>query len=382
MYTNFEDSCTPFSTEMKVSLFAVLALAVAMLHATHAAPSAKTSSNHLLVDLSDGTDTANIDGNGYLEVAVKSTVASEIRNLTAATDTVTVVATDLDVRALSSGTDSVTVTATDLDVRALTSTDVVTVQGITDAVTTEDPDAVNAKNAKAFTFFYEDADISDGLTSLYEAGNLIDAGTSATIVSSSTADDDTTGAGAWTVFITGIDNSTRARVTETAIMDGQTPVALSNTYWRIESAHVVKSGTFGQANTGTITISSTPAAQVMLTIPAGEGRGYSGFYTVPASTVGVVKHIQFSAHPNSPAYDNPVKFVVAIGKYTDDGGTYHLAMQTHFKIKVLDDHVTYPLSTPLVLAPGDSLVVVASNENGSGEQCDVDYNVGIVEIAA
>jgi hypothetical protein len=111
-------------------------------------------------------------------------------------------------------------------------------------------------------------------------------------VSSSSADDvATTGTGAWTVLIEGVNASYEA-VSETVSLNGQTAVNTTNSYLRINKILILTAGTGGSsagtiyAGTGTVT-AGVPAVVVNQTGSA-SNESESAFYTVPAGYTGYI----------------------------------------------------------------------------------------------
>lgn len=111
-----------------------------------------------------------------------------------------------------------------------------------------------------------------------------DAAQTVDVVSSSADDDDTTGTGAWTVQIYGLD-SNYDEINETITLDGVTPVTSSNSYLRLNRAIVRTAGT-GGSNAGTITIDQTTSGDVMATIEPGRNQTLICAYTIPNGYTG------------------------------------------------------------------------------------------------
>lgn len=103
-------------------------------------------------------------------------------------------------------------------------------------------------------------------------------------VSSSSADDSSSGTGARTVFILGI-NSTGGEASETVTLNGQTPVNTVHTYTEIQSASVITSGSggknVGNINIGTGTVTSGVPANIYGHILALENKSLMGHQTIP-----------------------------------------------------------------------------------------------------
>ena len=112
-----------------------------------------------------------------------------------------------------------------------------------------------------------------------------------TVSSSSTADVNTSGTGAWTVLIRGI-NAGGEEVTETVILNGQTAVSTTKTYSFIQQVTVMTAGT-GKANAGVIyvgtgTVTAGVPAVAYNAISIGENNSLTGAWTCPTGYTGYV----------------------------------------------------------------------------------------------
>lgn len=105
---------------------------------------------------------------------------------------------------------------------------------------------------------------------------FLSAAAAGTIVSTSAADT-ATGGGAQTVRIQGLDANFN-ELTEDVTLNGITPVALANNYFRINSAFVIKAGA-QESNAGDIDI--TVGGQILARISIGFGTSRNAIYTVP-----------------------------------------------------------------------------------------------------
>jgi hypothetical protein len=108
-------------------------------------------------------------------------------------------------------------------------------------------------------------------------------------VSSADADDTSTGTGARTVLITGLD-ANYAVISETVTMNGQTAVTTTNSFLRINSMLVTTAGTSlaneGSIYIGTSTVTSGVPATIYNVIAAGFSSATSSQYTIPAGYTG------------------------------------------------------------------------------------------------
>lgn len=114
-------------------------------------------------------------------------------------------------------------------------------------------------------------------------------------VVSSDADDSLGGAGANTMYVFGLDSNYN-EVNELITLDGTDTVTTTTKFLRVFRAFVLTSGTntpIGDANLGTITISSATAITLQAQIGIGNGQTLMCVYTVPAGKVAYVTGISF-----------------------------------------------------------------------------------------
>lgn len=128
----------------------------------------------------------------------------------------------------------------------------------------------------------ENLDIDTGSVpeSLWEQGGVYafpTAATTASVVSTS-ANDTSAGTGARIVFLEGLDVNWN-QVSESITLNGLTPVVGTQSFFRINNARVISSGS-GQCNAGDITV--TVNSKVLRQITAGESLDHSAIYSVPA----------------------------------------------------------------------------------------------------
>ena len=133
-----------------------------------------------------------------------------------------------------------------------------------------------------------DIDTADGFEDIWGGGGHYtgqDATAAETVevFSSDVADDDTTGTGAWTVRVWGLDASWASQ-TEDVILDGTTAVDTANTYIRMDRMQVLTAGT-GAINAGTLTArQKTTTANVFIQLPIGYGQTMIACWSTPADT--------------------------------------------------------------------------------------------------
>lgn len=110
------------------------------------------------------------------------------------------------------------------------------------------------------------------------------------VTSSSTADVNTSGTGAWQIRITGLDASYNV-IQETVNLNGTSNVTTTNSFIRAHTATIVSAGS-GGVNAGTITIrQNVTTANIMLTMIPGRNQTNSSAYTIPAGYTGYMRSL-------------------------------------------------------------------------------------------
>lgn len=119
----------------------------------------------------------------------------------------------------------------------------------------------------------------------------------ATTVSSGSANDAAAGTGARTVFIEGL-NANYVYVSETATLNGQTGVALTNSYLRVFKCTAVTAGSGGVnagiVYVGTGAITTGVPAVINCQMAVGNNVSMSAMYTIPAGKQGILAKVWFS----------------------------------------------------------------------------------------
>jgi hypothetical protein len=117
------------------------------------------------------------------------------------------------------------------------------------------------------------------------------------LVSSDNAGDTAAGDGARVIQIEGYTNSWAA-FTETVTLNGQTPVAMTNTAWRVHRSYVLTSGgslsNIGNIHIGVGSVTTGVPSHTWAHIPAGFGQTQQALYTVPQGYTGYVHRVAFS----------------------------------------------------------------------------------------
>lgn len=143
----------------------------------------------------------------------------------------------------------------------------------------------------SFSIFGYNADLDTSEESVWPDGGTIPHPTTASVlkISSSSADDTSAGTGARTVAIFGLDANYNV-VSESVILDGQTPVNTGNSYLYVNQFYVTSVGSggvnAGNINAGTGTVTAGVPAVLYDLIAAGYNQRTTAHYCVPAGYTG------------------------------------------------------------------------------------------------
>ena len=139
---------------------------------------------------------------------------------------------------------------------------------------------------------------SSDYETLWDGSNLYPWPTAAETLNvvSTDADDSSSGTGARTVEIEGLDSNWDV-LTETVSMNGTTNVTTTNSFLRVYRVRVVTAGSTG-VNEGTITCTNTTSSNVIGQISLGSsgfGQSLMALYTVPAGKTAYLINFDFSS---------------------------------------------------------------------------------------
>ena len=149
--------------------------------------------------------------------------------------------------------------------------------------------------------FGHNLDVATIYETLWSYGSIYSYLDTATVlkVSSSSTDDTSSGIGARTIKIQGLD-SNYLEIEETITLNGQTPVNTQNSFLRVYRAQVITVGSSNQNNgdiymgTGTVTLGIP--ANVYAEIPQNYNQTMMAVYTIPANKTGYMT--MFYASPD------------------------------------------------------------------------------------
>jgi len=166
-----------------------------------------------------------------------------------------------------------------------------------------------------------------------------------TTVSSSSADDASAGTGARTVLVQGLNASYEA-VSETASLNGQTGVTLTNQYLRVNKVTVLTAGSGGTSAgsiyVGTGTVSTGVPAAIINRTGSSSNESESAFYTVPAGYTAYITRFTMSS-ANSTA-EASTRFILRIRPF---GGVFgYKAIYNIPGNGIYECEAAYPLAVP------------------------------------
>ena len=145
-------------------------------------------------------------------------------------------------------------------------------------------------------FGYNPSIGSGAFETIWETGNSYPWQTSALtvdVVSDDANDVHTTGSGARTLRIQGLDGSYNF-AEETVNLNGTSTVTTTQTFLRVFRMSVETAGSFGN-NEGEITVTYTGGSDVAATITAGNGQTLMTLYTIPAGYTGYLLSMNISS---------------------------------------------------------------------------------------
>jgi hypothetical protein len=200
---------------------------------------------------------------------------------------------------------------------------------------------------RSFCQFGANGTVGTSLETVWVGSSLytFPASATTTTVSSSSADDASAGTGARTVLVEGLNASYEA-VSETASLNGQTGVTLTNQYLRVNKLTVLTAGSGGTSagsiyvGTGTVT-TGVPAVTLNRT-GSSSNESESAFYTVPAGYTAYITRFTMSS-ANSTA-NTSTRFVLRIRPF---GGVFgYKAIYNMPGNGIYECEAAYPLPVP------------------------------------
>jgi len=200
---------------------------------------------------------------------------------------------------------------------------------------------------EAFCQFGINGAVGTSLETVWVGSDLyaFPASATTTTISSSNANDTAAGTGARTVFVDGL-NADYERVTETASLNGQTGVTLTNQYLRVNKITVRTAGSGGTSAgsiyVGTGTVTTGVPAVILNRTGSSSNESESGFYSVPVGYTAFVNRWTMSS-ANATA-NTSTRFVLRVRPF---GGVFgYKAVYNLPGTGIYECESAYPLPLP------------------------------------
>jgi len=200
---------------------------------------------------------------------------------------------------------------------------------------------------RSFCQFGANGAVGTSLETVWVGSSLytFPAAAAATTISSSSADDASAGTGARTVLVEGLNASYEA-VSESASLNGQTGVTLTNQYLRVNKVTVLTAGSGGTSAgsiyVGTGTVTTGVPANIINRTGSSSNESESAFYTVPAGYTAFITRFTMSS-ANSTA-NTFTRFILRIRPY---GGVFgYKAIYNIPGNGIYECEAAYPLAVP------------------------------------
>lgn len=196
---------------------------------------------------------------------------------------------------------------------------------------------------------------------------------------SSSADDDSGGAGAQTIRVEGLDGDFNA-VTEDITMNGlSATTATTNTFLRINRAYVLTTGTYGIGSAGDITIrtSSGGATHATInnttadTVSWDYGQTQIARYTVPAGKMAFISRISVQCESNKRA-----DLAAYQRQNADDVTTpFSGARRVWFSVEGFSEFVEKSFDSPILFPEKTDIIWQARLASGTNGRVTVAYEI-------
>ncbi len=191
------------------------------------------------------------------------------------------------------------------------------------------------------------SDIDTSEETIWSQGGLYSYSTSAAVVylSSTDANDTVSGTGARTVTIEGLDSSYVA-ISETLNLNGQTQVATTKQFIRVNRTYVATAGTNGTA-AGTLYVatsgssSGVPTGTTYANIPQGDNQSQMGVYTVPAGHSFFIDSTSFTAAVATATNSVTTKLMTR-----EESGVFRTRFINVIENNHLANNFEYPIKVP------------------------------------
>ncbi len=231
--------------------------------------------------------------------------------------------------------------------------------------------------------FGRNSDVDTGGADVYDVSTVTTypwpAADATTTVVSSSADDAAAGTGARTVQIEGCDDNYQT-VTQTATLNGLTPVTLATDLFRVWRVKVMTAGS-GSTNAGDVDVKHS--ATVLARVSTGVGQSLMAIYTVPKTHIngqGIsrceIQQLWVGVLSGTPAgTDIDVSLYVRT-----EGGSW----RTQHSIGVPSDAGAYvkPFPAPVVVQAGSDIRVTVDSSSGNNADVSAGFEAYVYSTGA
>lgn len=183
------------------------------------------------------------------------------------------------------------------------------------------------------------------------------------ITSASANDIATTGTGARTLFIQGLD-ANYDEISETINMNGLTAVTTSNSYLRVFRSYVASSGS-SYTNTGDISIKNNASTVTQAIIKAGDSQTLMSLWTVPNGATAYITNGTFSTNSNK---GSRVSFFTRL----NDGIVYPWRIQ--YRAYVFSGNENFNFNIPFKI-PAKTDIEVRATQASVGADCGATFEL-------
>ncbi|MDX1509015.1 MAG: hypothetical protein R3358_12090 [Woeseiaceae bacterium] len=219
--------------------------------------------------------------------------------------------------------------------------------------------------------------VGNSAEAIWENGgayNFLTAASAIRVQAGGNAADTSAGAGARTLRVTGLDANGDEQTSDITLAGASASSATAETYLRVNRVEVLTVGTYGQANTGAITIETT-GGTVLAVVAAGLGLDQLGVYSVPNGKKGYLHSIGVSVEGN---FDADV-FIYCRENLDDTSAP----MSPRLRVITLDQVaggavVTFPIEFPIEVA-GKADIWAEAVGSVSGNAIAVTLNMEVID---
>lgn len=190
------------------------------------------------------------------------------------------------------------------------------------------------------------------------------------------ADVDTTGAGARTITIEGIDDSLAYASEDISLAGASASSATSTSFWRINRVFVKECGTLGAANTGNIVIENNAGTTDLIEIPATLGQSQFAQYSVATGYTAYIMSMHFTV--DSTAAGAADFQIYSRENFTDISAPVS-PRRLQYYLTAIEDIFIHDANSPGRGIPGPADIWVIASGNGGTASVTADFELLLVQ---